>query len=136
LEINLDFKDQKASGTMSMNGQMRPIAVDLGGVLFADGAGAYNVMATLPLVDGYTTTFRNFDVKSQKVKLMQLKVTGMEKVTVPAGSFDSIKFEVTTEGEGDKTTVWIDKNTRHVLKTAAILPQMNGAVITSELSAP
>ena len=27
--------------------------VDLGGALFADGAGAYNVIATLPLAEGY-----------------------------------------------------------------------------------
>ncbi len=136
LEVNLEFKDQKASGTMTVNGQPRPVAVDLGGVLFADGAGAHIVMAALPLAEGYTTTFRNFDVQTQKVKLMQLKVVGMEKVTVAAGAFDAIKFEVTSaEGAGDKTTIWVDKETRKVLKATAVLPQMNGAVITSELTA-
>src|SRR5687767_13686938 len=37
--IELDFKDNKATGTMSMNGQSRPVDVDLGGALFADGGG-------------------------------------------------------------------------------------------------
>ncbi len=136
VEITIDFKDQKASGTMNVNGQARPISVDLGGDIFADGAGAHDVMASLPLAEGYTTTFRNFDVRGQKVKLMQLKVVGMEKVTVAAGTFDAIKLEVTSaEGEGGKTTVWVDKENRKVLKTTATLPQMNGAVITSELAA-
>jgi dipeptidyl aminopeptidase/acylaminoacyl peptidase len=136
VEVNLEFKDGKASGTMIINGESRPVAVDLGGVLFADGAGAGNVMAALPLTEGYTTTFRNFDVRTQKVKLMQLKVAGMEKATVQAGSFDAIKLEVTSaEGDGGKTTIWVDKATRKVLKTTAIVPQMNGAVISSELMA-
>src|SRR5256885_11959725 len=44
----------KATGTMSMNGQTRPISADLGGVLFADGAGANDAVAALPLGEGYT----------------------------------------------------------------------------------
>jgi dipeptidyl aminopeptidase/acylaminoacyl peptidase len=134
VEINLEFKDQKATGTMSVNGQTRPVSADLGGVLFADGAGAHIVMAALPLAEGYTTTFRNFDVQTQKVKLMQLKVVGMEKVAIAAGSFDAIKLEVTSaEGEAGSTTIWVDKQNRKVLKVTAIVPQMNGAVVTSEL---
>jgi hypothetical protein len=33
---------------MSMNGQEQPISVDLGGALFADGAGVGQVIASLP----------------------------------------------------------------------------------------
>ena len=33
----------------------------------------------LPLAEGYSTTYRNFDPQKQTVKLMQLKVTGVEK---------------------------------------------------------
>ncbi|MGH9942666.1 MAG: alpha/beta fold hydrolase [Pyrinomonadaceae bacterium] len=133
--IDLDFKDGKAAGTMSMNGQAQPVAADTGGALFADGAGAHMVMAALPLAEGYATTFRNFDVQTQKPKLMQLKVVGMESVTVPAGAFDAYKLEVTSaEGEGGKTTVWVDKATRKVVKMTATLPQLNGATIVSELT--
>lgn len=137
LKIDLEFKDNKASGSMSMNGQPKPVAADLGGALFADGAGAHDVMASLPLAEGYTATFRNFDVRTQKVKLMQLKVVGIEKVTVPAGTFDAFKLEVVSaEGEPGQTTCWIDKETRKVLKVNATLPQMSGAVIIAELTAP
>ena len=37
--IELAFTDKKATGSMNMGGQARPIDVDLGGPLFADGAG-------------------------------------------------------------------------------------------------
>lgn len=133
LAIDVDFKSNKASGAMSINGQTRPIQADLGGALFADGAGAYPVVATLPLADGYSATFRNFDLQKQKDTLKQLKVTGSEKVTVPAGSFDAFKVEITSaEGEPGKTTIWIEKKSRNVVKISAVVPQ-NGAVITSEL---
>ena len=132
--IEVQFADNKASGTMSMNGQTRPIAADLGGALFADGAGANDAVAALPLAEGYTTTFRNFDIMSQQVKPRVLKVEGSEKVTVPAGTFDAWKVVVTpAEGIGETTTIWVSKSDRRVVKITNVLPQMNGAIATAEL---
>src|SRR4029079_18407150 len=34
--LDVAFKDNKATGTMTMNGQAKPIAVDLGGAIFGD----------------------------------------------------------------------------------------------------
>jgi dipeptidyl aminopeptidase/acylaminoacyl peptidase len=135
LVVELEVKDNKASGTMTMNGQSRPIAVDTGGALFADGAGANAVIAALPLAEGYTVTFRNFDVQSQQVKVKQLKVAGAEKVTIASGTFDTFKVEITSaDGEGGKTTLWIARDSRKVVKTAATLPQLNGATMAMELT--
>ena len=133
--VELQLKDGKATGTMTVNGQAKPVEADLGGPLFADGAGGHLALAALPLAEGYAATYRNFDVQTQKVKLVQVKVVGAEKVTVPAGTFDSLKLEVTSaDGGAEKTTVWVDPATRQVLKTVSVVPQMNGAVITSELT--
>ena len=132
VSADVDFKANKASGAISINGQARPIAVDTGGVIFADGAGSYSVIGALPLADGYSTTFRNFDLQKQTAALRQLKVVGSEKVTVPAGSFDAFKIEITSaEGDPGKTTIWIAKTTRNLVKTVAVVP--NGMVITAEL---
>lgn len=135
VEIELDFKDNKATGTMTMNGQSKPISVDTGGVIFADGAGAFEVIGRLPLADGYTVTFRNFDVMKQKLQMKQLKFIGSESVTVPAGTFDAYKVEVTDAAdEADKQIIWIAKDTNRVLKISAILPSLGGAKLTSELT--
>lgn len=132
--IEIAFKDGKASGSMSVNGQNRPIDAVLDGPLFADGGGAHNALASLPLADGYAVAFRNFDVQSQKVKVTQLNVTGSEKVTVPAGTFDAWKVELKpADGEAGGTTVWVDKATRKPVKSTSVLPRMNGATVTSEL---
>ena len=134
--IDVSFADNRATGKMTVNGQERPITADLGGALFADGAGANDVIAALPLAEGYNTTFRNFDLMSQKVKLRQLKVTGSEKVTVPAGTFDAWKVAITPAdgGSGESTTLWVDKASRRVVKMSSVIPEMNGAISTAELT--
>jgi dienelactone hydrolase len=132
--VNIDFevKDGKAAGEMKTNGQTQPIAVDLGGDLFADGAGSSEVIATLPLADGYATTFRNFDLRTQQTKTLQLSVVGSERVTVPAGTFDAFKAEI-SGSDGMKSTVWVAKDTHKAVKRTATLPALNGATITAEL---
>ena len=131
--IDVSFADNKASGKMSMNGQDRPIAADLGGPIFGDGAD--QVLACLPLAEGYTTTFRNFDLQAQKVRLLQLNVAGVEKVTVPAGTFDAYRMDVTSaDGGSDTKTVWVDKESLRVVKVSAVAASMGGAKITEELT--
>ena len=135
MTIDLDVKPDKVSGSMTMNGEAKPIDAATGGTLFADGAGTYDVIAALPLADGYSLSFRNFDVMKQKPQMKQLKVIGTESVTVPAGTFDAYKVEiVSADNDADKQTVWIAKDTRKVVKIAAVLTSLGGAVLTSELA--
>ena len=135
MTIEMNVAPNKLTGSTTMNGQSKPIDVDPGGALFADGAGAFEVIASLPLADGYSLSFRNFDVQKQKPQIKQLKVLGTESVTVPAGTFDAYKVEiVAADNDADKQTVWIDKVSRKVLKISAVIPSLNGAILTSELT--
>jgi dipeptidyl aminopeptidase/acylaminoacyl peptidase len=132
--IELAFADGKATGTVAMGGDPKPVSVELGGELFADGTGSAEALAALPLAEGFGATYRNFDVRQQKVQLKQAKVTAVESVTVPAGTFQAWKVEVTSaDGEPGQTTIWVAKDTRKVVKVSATLPQMGGAVVTTEL---
>jgi dipeptidyl aminopeptidase/acylaminoacyl peptidase len=131
MEINV--APNQLTGATTMNGKSTPLAVDPGGALFADGAGAFDVIASLPLAEGYSSSFRNFDVQKQKSEIKQLKVVGTESVTVPAGTFDAYKVEiVAADNDADKQTVWIDKASRKVVKITAVLTNLNGAILTSE----
>lgn len=134
IAIDLSFTPTKVTGTFSTGGQGKPVDVETGGPIFADGAGAYQVLATLPLAQGYTTTFRNFDVQRQKVTLKQARVAGVESVTVPAGTFNAFKVELASaEGDPGQTTVWVASDSRKVVRIAATLPRLPGATLTSEL---
>ncbi|NBO65257.1 MAG: S9 family peptidase [Acidobacteria bacterium] len=130
--IEVAYEGSKAKGSMAMNGQSRPFEVDLGGVVFADGAGSAELLATLPLTEGFTTVFRNFDLNTQKPSVKELKVVGVEKVTVPAGTFDAYKVEVADADGGGRTTYWFARDGRRSLKTSAVMPQFNGAIMTIE----
>jgi dipeptidyl aminopeptidase/acylaminoacyl peptidase len=134
VSIDLTYSGGKVTGTLKMGGQDKPIDVDAGGPLFMDSAGATAVVATLPLKAGYATQFRNFDLMKQKPKLQDLKVTGEESVTVPAGTFDTWKVEVTSaDGGTDRQTLWVTKTTPKTVKMAAVMASMGGATLTAEL---
>ncbi|MEL6971160.1 MAG: DUF3108 domain-containing protein, partial [Bacteroidota bacterium] len=133
--INMDISSDKITGSMVVNGNNTPIDQELEAPLFADGGGASQVMAQLPLKEGYMTYFQNYDMQSLKVKTFKLEVAGTEEVTVPAGTFTAHKVEVTSaEGEPGSRTLWVATDGTHrMVKMEAVIPQMNGAVLTSEL---
>jgi len=134
LVIELDFKGNKVTGTMTQEGQAKPVDVTLDGIVFVGGGGAFDVLARLPLAADYSTTFRKFDVQKQKAQIKNLKVVGAESITVPAGTFDAFKVEIIdAANDADKQTVWIAKDSHKVLKIVATLPSLGGAVLTSEL---
>lgn len=134
LALQMTYDGAKVSGSMAMGGQSRPIDVDLGGTAFADGAGAPDVIARLPLAAGYETLARTLDLQTLKAKVNSIKVTGEESVTVPAGTFETFKVELASaEGDPGGMTMWIAKESRQPVKWTATLPQMGGAVLTAEL---
>jgi hypothetical protein len=111
---------------------VRPVNVALEGPIFADGPGSHAVIARLPLAAGYKATFRNLDIRSQKVEVKALEVVGKESVTVPAGTFDAWKVQVSGT-DGGTTTLWVVPDTRQVAKISAVLPAMGGAILTAQL---
>ncbi|HWX55745.1 MAG TPA: alpha/beta fold hydrolase [Verrucomicrobiae bacterium] len=132
--INIEFAGNKATGNMNMSGEDRPISAELGGPIFGDAAASQMSIAALPLAEGYTTTFRNFDIRKQKEKLLQLRVVGSESVTVPAGTFDAYKVEITSaDGGTDHQTLWVAKDSRKPVKITAVLAEMGGATLVQEL---
>jgi hypothetical protein len=65
---------------------------------------------------------------------MQLKVSGVDKVTVPAGTFDTFVVNITSaDGGDDKETVWVARDSHKAVKESAVLASMGGAVLTQEL---
>ncbi len=79
-------------------------------------------------------SFRNFDLQKRRPKLMQLKVAGVERVAVPAGTFDAFKVDLTpTDGGPEKSTVWIAIGSRKPVKAFAVLGSMGRATMNAEL---
>jgi hypothetical protein len=136
LFLELQYVGNMASGTITTKGQMRPINLDMHGVLFADGPGALDAIAALPLASGYNASFLNFDTETQQVSELQLRVLGSEMVHVPAGRFNTWKVLTTsaTGGPGETAAYWIDKKSRRVVKFATTLLGQNDIIATAELT--
>lgn len=134
MNLDLEADSTHIFGKLAMGGSDKAVDIPLDGPLYADGAGAYNALAALPLAVGYELTYRNVDTQKQKQRLLHLKVAASEQVTVPAGAFDSWKLEVTpADGSAGQTTIWIAKDKRVPVKISAVLPEMGGATLTAEL---
>jgi hypothetical protein len=134
MNIALDYNGSNVKGTVESPMGNTKIDKDVEGALFADGTGTSTILATLPLAEGYKTTFQNFDMMAQTAKQLELVVVGMEEITVPAGKFMAYKVEVKPSGgDAGGSTIWVSKEGGKLLKERQSIPQMNGAVVTSEL---
>jgi hypothetical protein len=129
--ISFEVSGNKATGTMEAAGRQIPISVTFDTPLFADGPAAAHSIALLPLAEGYMTSYYNLDFGTQRVLLVRLRVVGSEKVTVPAGTFDTFKVEYAAEGGTTQSTLWVAKESRKLVKGQSILH--NGANLTVEL---
>lgn len=131
---DLQFAGHTVTGTIDADGQKQTINRDLGTVIFADGASGQDVLAALPLTKGYNVEFRNFNVGSLQVKTLQLRVMDTERVTVPAGTFDTWKVLITSlDGGSDTYGLFVDKRTHRVVKMAMSVPNLGDAIATAEL---
>lgn len=134
VNIELDYNGNVIKGKMESPMGNSVINKAVEGSLFADGTATSTILATLPLAEGYTTQFTNFDMMSQDAKLMGLKVVGIEDVTVPAGTFKAYKVEIApADGEAGGSTIWVAQADGKLLKERQVMPQMQGAVVVSEL---
>jgi hypothetical protein len=132
---DLRFNGRKATGMISQGAEQQVVNADLGGIIFADGSGGEDVLAALPMAKGYTTEFLNFNIGSQQVKRLQLRVTDDETVTVPAGTFDTWKALITSlDGGSDTYALWVEKRTHRLVKFAMSIPNLGDALATAELT--
>ena len=133
--IEMTYPASGVAGTMSMQGNEVPIAVDLDGPIFTDGAAEAATIAALPLAEGYTTVLRRVDAQTQQPKLERLTVTGIETVEVPAGTAEAYRVEVKpADGSAGEGIYYVETAAPHrVLKITAVVPAMNGATMEQVL---
>jgi hypothetical protein len=80
-----------------------------------DNEEALYLIRRMPLAENYIGKFNIFPVQSGAICQCEIKVTGKEQITVPAGTFDCFKVELTVFANGIKAlqhNVWVsaDKN--------------------------
>ena len=133
--VDLQFKGHSVTGIIADSTRKISVNTDMGDVIFADGGGGVDVLAALPLSKNYSTEFRNFNIGSQQVKSLQLRVIDDETVTVPAGRFDTWKVLITSlDGASDTYVLWVDKRAHRVVKMGMSAPDVGNLLATGELT--
>jgi hypothetical protein len=136
--VNLSYTAEAISGEMGAGGRTMPVNKKLEAPVLGDGVGLELTIAGLKLDKDYATTLRIFEPMTQKVRAMQLKVTGQETTKVAAGSFKTWILELKPLDEdksGQATLYVLEEAPHHVVKSAYRLPaMMGGGMMKSELT--
>ncbi len=134
-KISVVYSGNSIEGKISMGPQEMPIKTQTKNIDLPDGTGTEISITTLPLGEGFKATVYQFDLMMQKEKAFLLAVTGPESVTAPAGTFNTFKVVLTPkDGETGGSTLWIDQNSRRIVKSESKLPaQAGGGLIVTEL---
>lgn len=134
--VEMEYTPETVSGKINMGPQEMPVNAALEAPVFGDEAALEIALEALPLSSGYKTTLRVFELITQKSRPMAVEVTGMEDVTVPAGSFEAYKLELKPlDGEPGGGTLFIsEKDPRCIVRSTFQLPaMMGGGTATTEL---
>lgn len=134
--IHLTFKPDLVEGQIEAGPQKMPVNVKLDFPVITEGSGFEVALRTLPIAEGYKASFNQLDIMKAKAELMNINVLGKEKVTLPAGEFDTYKIEVKpAEGGEGGNLMWIDSVSKTLVKSEAKLgAAMGGGSVTIELT--
>jgi len=135
--VTMEYSGTAVTGEISMGPQAIPVNTELEAPVFGDATALDLAVSGMALAPKYKTSLRYFDLLSQQVKVYVVEVTGIESVTVPAGTFEAFKVELRPmANEPGGGTVFIDTKTRFQVRATMQLPAMaGGGSVTSELTA-
>ncbi len=136
--ITLNYSAASIRGSMGQAGQSLDIDQPLEAPVMADGPGLEVALAALPLAEGYSTTLRYFEPMTQRVRLVQLTVSGTATAEVAGGSFSTLVVEVAAlddDAAGSGTVHVMAEAPHHVVRSEYKLPaMMGGGTRTAELA--
>ncbi|MCL4133238.1 UNVERIFIED_CONTAM: hypothetical protein GTU68_066701 [Idotea baltica] len=132
--MNFQFSETSLKGKMIIRGEEKAIEKPLGTPAFSGGSGMAVTIGTLPLEKGYTSTFVLFDSNSQDLRMYRLEVTEKEKISAGRKVYECLKVKLRSiDGNAGDQELWYEIRTNTLIKSVAIIKEMNGAKITSEI---
>ncbi len=106
VRIELDFREGRVSGVMETEGFETPVDVETAEPVWSDGAALETLMAALPLEEGYRMRVPVLETQAAVLDTVEISVRGTERVTTPAGSFDTWRLNLSSSSTPDRKEVW------------------------------
>lgn len=134
--VELSFSESSVIGHLRFGGREMPVNVSLEAPVFGDGSSLEVLLGTLPLAQGYSTVLRVYDFQIARAKALELHVLSLETVSVPAGTFECWRVELSPIEEEGKSVVFINTKDPHVMIRGefALPASAGGGSATMELS--
>lgn len=126
-DIKVSFSENKIEGLITAGPQQIPINSNLDSPVLPDGTGTELAISSLALKENLNFKIQQFDLQAGKPKIINVKVLGSEISEINGKMLDTFKVEYKPEDdEQGGSILWIDKQTRKVLKSEMSLPAMMG----------
>lgn len=134
-KFNIIYGSDKVEGMIEAGPQKLPIDFNIDSPIISDGAGTDIAISSLPLTEGFSALFDQFDLMAGKVKTISVKVIGSDEVNIEKTLKNVYKVEVNVIGDSEGTkNLWISKEGNKIIKTEAQLPAaMGGGTVVSTL---
>jgi len=111
------YEADKVALTTRGKGKETTRTIDVNGPIF-DNEQALYLLRRLPLAEGYKASFAIFTVMGGQTVECRIEITGKEKVTVPAGSYECNKMTLQVWADGAKTLehyLWFSRDPHRYL---------------------
>lgn len=131
-QIEVTYGEGRVS---AVAGPMGETNAEFEGQVAMDGP-VFNLgLGTLPLAPDYSARIQLFDLAQASVRQYSVVVTGMEEVTVPAGTFQTYVVEIRpADGSAARRAYVSVEEPRVIVRQVTPLPaQMGGGMATAEL---
>lgn len=119
---------QKGQISIEMGGQKQDLPYS--GAFLCDGPGQDAIIGGLPLKEGYEIVANVIDLSSMKLELHRLKVEGT--TITDEGTFLKVTIS-NVENPAQRTTFWLDPDSRTTRRSEQVIPALGGAVLTRTL---
>ena len=128
--LSMDFTADSVKGELTASGQKQPLAMaNTRGAVVGDAV-VLAILSALPLAEGWRAELPVLNPQVRGTVPLTLSVSGSEKVTVPAGSFDAWVLHAAS---GPTTATYYVAKGGPVVKVVATLPQLGGATVETVL---
>lgn len=123
-EITLEYHP----GKVAINAMNNEMEIAFTGAFMSDGSGFDQIIAGMPLKEGYEISFHVADLTTMKSKQVIMHVEGKEQVN----DKDCWKVSLTSvENKNDKSTYWINKKDHCAEQIVSVVPAMGNATVTT-----
>ena len=134
ISMSLDLSNGSIKGSTIIKGEEKAISKPLENPTFSGGSGLPITIGALPLKSDYSSTFVAFDSNSQSLRTYRVDVIAKEKISAGRQVYECLKIDLSSlDGNAGNQQLWYDVETNTLVKSVAIIKEMNGAKLTTEL---